>query len=273
MIGAVRWIIAGLILYIYGKATSKERIKAVHWRTAVIVGALLIFMGNGIVIWAEQYVSSGLTAVIISSTPLIIVLLEWLRPGGKSPTLLEMGGIAIGLAAVTILFADDMAIERNYNTYISIAGIFVGMLSWSFGSVYSRQAPHPKSSILYVGMQMLAGGVIFLIVSTISMEYKVDPAAISLFSAGSLLYLTIFGSIIAFTSYIWLLNNTSLAKASTYAYVNPIVALFLGWILADEPFTPKIAAVSAIIILSVLLINLSKSSKNGKKPESCNNKS
>ncbi|MFC1564821.1 EamA family transporter [candidate division KSB1 bacterium] len=256
MLGTFRFLSAGIILFVFLRLKGCEEIKPVYWRSAFIIGAMLLFIGGGSVFWAEQYVPSGLTALIVSSSPLLMVLTDWFRPGGKYPTHPVLMAIITGLAGVFFLFAGDVLPEKNTYAYIGMGILMASTISWSVGSIYARSAPLPKSSLLTSAMEMICAGILFLIVSIFIGDLFSSFEGISLRSGLSILYLATFGSIIAYNAYIWLLHKTTPALASTHSYVNPAVALFLGWYIASESVTMHTLIGSGIIIICVVVITL-----------------
>lgn len=259
-----RFLIAGAVLYGlarlgFGDAEKRgERPQPSHWRAAAIIGMLLFLCGNGGVTWAEGRITSSLAALLVASEPLWIVLLAWLLPGGGSrPNAKVWLGLALGFAGVWLLVsAGASASGSDGGTNILGAGVVLGAsLAWAVGSIYSLRARLPRSPLLSSGMQMLAGGSLLLLVGASTGELgRLDFHAISTRSVVAFLYLTVFGSIVAFTAYSWLLRNASPARVSTYAYVNPAVAVLLGWALAGEAMTTGSLVAAGIIVASVALI-------------------
>jgi len=214
-------------------------------------------------VWAEQTVPSGIAAVLVGTVPLWMVLIEALRPKGVRPTKGVLVGIAIGFFGVILLVGQGGLSAGGSPVPLVGALIVVGAtLSWAIGSLYSRSAPLPKSSQLSTAMQMLMGSAMFFVASVISNEWAgLKPASVSLLSSLSVAYLVFFGSLVAFTAYIWLLRATTAAKVSTYAYVNPVVAVFLGWSLAGEAVTIGTIVAAGIIISAVVVITTYRSRK------------
>ncbi len=257
MLGATRFIVAGIILWFLGWRRKESFPKKwVELRTAIIAGFLMLTLGNGMVVWSEQYVTSGMTAVIIATVSLWMMGLESLRPGGEPMSWAKFFGAVIGLAGVATLMADELFNGRDANVFIGQLALLGASFAWAAGSIYSKHAPMPKSTLMGSSVQMLAGGFALLILAGYNGEYtEFDAsAALSGRSLWALIYLTIFGSCIAFTAYTWLLRHSSPALASTYAYVNPVVAVFLGAIILDEPVTMKLILGSALVLLSVFVI-------------------
>lgn len=255
VMAGTRFVIAGAVLYGWTALRRTPRPALPYWRSAIVVGALLLLGGNGLVTWAEQEVPSGLAALIIASTPIWFVLLEALRPGGTRPARRTLVGVAIGFAGIALLIGPANLASGLQIRPISLLAVVLAPVSWAAGSLYSRRAALPRSPLQANGMEMLAGGVLLLLLATATGQWAdLDLGAVSASSAAAFFYLIVFGSIVAFTAYVWLLKATTPAKASTYAYVNPVVAVFLGWALADEPVTPGMLAAMGIILFAVALI-------------------
>jgi drug/metabolite transporter (DMT)-like permease len=251
LMAGVRFVVAGSVLYGWRRAKGFPRPSPGQWRSATIVGALMLLGGNGGVVWAEQWIESGTAALIVATVPLWMVLLDWLGPGGRAPRKMIWAGIIVGLAGVAILFGapDDGEMYTAGWVVLILASI-----SWAVGSLYSRSARLP-APLLATGMQMLAGGALLLVAGVLTGELGgLDPSTFSTRSVLSLLYLIVFGALVGYSAYVWLLRVTTPAVASTYAYVNPVVAVFLGWVLAGEALTPRIMLASAVIVGSVALI-------------------
>ena len=258
LMAAVRFLVAGAVLYLWGRWRGAPKPTLANWRDATIIGGLLLLGGNGGVVWAEQYVASGLAALLVATEPLWVVLLDWARPGGTRPTGGEIAGLVLGFLGVVLLIGPTNVGGAQVHPMGAL--VLIGAtLSWAVGSLYSRGASLPRAPLLTTGMNMLAGGALLLVVATVAGQWSaVDVAAISLKSWLSLLYLIVFGAIVGFTAYLWILKQATLATASTYAYVNPVVAVFLGWALAGEPVTPRIVAAAAVIVGSVVIITLAR---------------
>lgn len=274
-----RFLIAGAALYALARLglgnseRTGERVLASHWRAAAVIGALLFLCGNGGVTWAEGYITSSLAALLVASEPLWIVLLSWLMPGGSRPNGKVWLGLALGFAGVWLLVSagtTTTAASSGSDGVMSILGtgaVLAAAVAWAIGSVYSLRASLPRSPLLSAGMQMLAGGSLLLLVGVMTGELaRLDFNSVSTRSILAFLYLTVFGSIVAFTAYSWLLHNVSPARVSTYAYVNPAVAVLLGWALAGEAMTTGSLVAAGIIVASVALIT-SRGKSGGEKVE------
>ena len=253
-----RFLVSGALLYAVARARGAERPERRNWTATAVIGALLLLGGNGGVVWAEQRVPSGLAALLVATVPVWMVTLEWLR-GGLRPTRGVVAGLMLGMAGLALLIGPgEFAGGRGVDTLGAIV-LVAASLSWATGSIYSRSAPLPKSPILTTGMEMLAGGVLLTLLGLATGELgRLDVAAASTKSWLALLYLVLFGSLIGFTAYIWLLKVSTPAKASTYAYVNPVVAVLLGWLFANEPLSVRTLLAAAVIIAGVALITLTK---------------
>jgi drug/metabolite transporter (DMT)-like permease len=184
-----------------------------------------------------------------------MVLLDWARPGGSRPAAQVFVGLLLGLAGLTWLIGPDVIMGGGRVDLLGAAVLAIASLSWAAGSIYSRHSPMPSEPLLSIGMQQLAGGVCLLVFALLVGDLgRLDLAAVSSRSALAVGYLIAFGSIIGFSAYMWLLRVSTPARASTYAYVNPIVAVFLGWSMAGEPLTARIAVAAAVIVAGVALI-------------------
>ncbi|MGD8624726.1 MAG: EamA family transporter [Anaerolineae bacterium] len=255
----VRFLIAGTLLYLWarwrGARRGAPRPAAVHWRSAAVLGGLMLLAGNGGVTWAEQRVPTGLVALLIGSVPLWMALLEAIRRGGSRPTGRSILGLVLGFGGVAWLVGPSRLAGGPGIDLLGAGVVLVGSLGWAAGSLYSRQAPQPDAPLLGTAMEMLAGGALLLLAGGLGGEWqRLDVAAVSPRSLLALGYLVVFGSIVAFTAYLWLLRNTTPARVSTYAYVNPLVAVFLGWAVLGEALTVQIALAAAVILAGVVLI-------------------
>ena len=257
LMAATRFLVAGSILFIWSLITANGvRPTAAQWRKAFIIGALLLLCGNGAVTWAEKHIASGLTALLIATEPLWFVMLNWAitkrRPNWK-----VLLGVLIGLAGMALLVSGGLKGD-NAGSMMSLIGIGVVLASsfaWAAGSVYANRRPIKASTSMASGMQMLAGGSLLLTLGIVVGDFKqLNFSNASWISIGALCYLTVFGSLVAFTAYSWLLRNVAPTRVATYAYVNPVVAVLLGWLIASEPVTPTMLAAASIIIGSVVLI-------------------
>lgn len=257
MHASLRFLISGAILYIWRRAAGDPAPTLGNWKSTAIVGAALLLGGNGLVAWAEQSVPSSIAALMIATSPFWLTLFEYLRAGGTRPTWQAILGLVVGFAGVFLLIgpAEVTGADQSFDTFGTIL-LLLAPFFWSLGSIYAKGADMPKSTLMSTGMQMLTGALALFLVSLFKGELSgFSFGLISMRSWLALLYLITFGSLIGFVSYGWLLHNAPISLVSTYAYVNPVVAVFLGSLLADEPLNGRILLAAAIIIGSVVLIN------------------
>ena len=261
LMAGVRFIISGLILYGWARMKGAPRPSRIHWKSAATVGVLLLLGGNGGVVWAEQRVASGVAALIVAIVPVWIALMEWKSPGGRRPGWQVSAGLVAGTVGLLLLAAPGASLGAHVDL-IGAAVLVFATLSWATGSIKAKHSPLPESPLLSTGMEMLMGGAALVLAGVITGEVgQVNFAAISSKSLLSLLYLTTFGSLIGFTAYIWLLRVGSPTRAATYAYVNPVVAVFLGWLLAGEAITPRTILATLVIVGGVVLITSARPRK------------
>ena len=255
--GALRFLISGLIILIWQKSSGQAMPTRKQWISTFIIGTLLLLGGNGLVSWAEQFIPSGIAALIIATVPLWLVIMEAIRPGGIKPTWQAIVGLVIGFVGIFILAgpAEISGSKTNLDTFGVVALLFATLL-WALGSIYSKSADLPKASMVTTGAEMLMGSIGLMVVSLLTGElHGWDPSGISARSIGGVIYLILIGSIAGFGSYIWLLQNAPISLVATYAYVNPIVAVILGYLFANEPLEPRTWIAAAIIIGAVIFIN------------------
>lgn len=255
----VRFLIAGSLLFAWELRRGSAMPTLIQWRSAAIVGGLLLLIGNGGVTWAEQSIPSGVTALLIATSPFWFVVLDWLVFGGARPTGQIVLGLAVGLLGVLLLIGPDHILEGRGFSVTGILALMFATLSWAAGSLYSRRAPMPPSPFMATAAEMLAGGVLLLLFSALLGEpSRLDPATVTGTSLIALTYLLIFGSLVGFTAYVWLLRVTTPARVSTYAYVNPVIAVVLGWTLGGEEMSGRMVIAALIIVAGVFLIVMRK---------------
>ena len=255
----VRFLVAGAFLYGWMRMRGAQRPKALHWRGAFIVGGLLLLGGNGAVVWAEQRVPSGLTALLVATVPLWMMLIDWLRRDGARPKLRVVIGLLLGFAGIGILIGPGEIMGGDRVDPLGAAALIFASLSWATGSIYSRHATLPSSALLATAMQMLAGGTLLAAAGLVTGEWLAfEPAAVTWRSILALLYLIVFGALVGFTCYTWILRVSTPAKVSTYAYVNPVIAVILGWTLADEALSMRTVVATAVIVAAVAFITTAR---------------
>ncbi|HST59028.1 MAG TPA: drug/metabolite exporter YedA [Longimicrobium sp.] len=258
LMAGARFLLAGAVLYGVMRLRGEPAPARRHWRTTAIIGALLLMCGNGGVTLAERTVPSGVAALLVAMVPMWMALLEWLRPGGNRPTARTLLGLLVGFAGIVVLVGPGALGSEGVDLF-GAGLVMMGSLAWAGGSIYSRGADLPKSALLATGMEMLWGGLWLTLAGALTGELgRVDPAGFSTESILAYLYLVVFGSLVGFSAYIWLLGVSTPARVSTYAYVNPVVAVLLGWWLLDEPLTARVLGAAAIIVVAVAVITTGK---------------
>ncbi len=250
-----RFLLAGAVLYLWARLRGDSPPTPRHWRSAAVIGAFLLLGGNANVAWAEQRVPSGLAAVLIAVAPIWMVGLEWAR-GGLRPEKRVIAGLLLGLVGVGLLVSSRASPGARVDPFGAVI-LILASASWAWGSVLSKSALLPKSPLLATSMEMIAGGILLLFTAAAAGQFNgFHPAQVSASAALAWGYLVVFGSLIGFTAYIWLLGVTSIAKVGTYAYVNPIVAVLMGWAILHESVTMRMLVAAAVILLGVALVNV-----------------
>jgi drug/metabolite transporter (DMT)-like permease len=260
--GAIRFLAAGGLMLVWCLLTGESKLSWSQLRSAVIVGLLLLLIGNGAVMTAEQWLPSSLVAVLISTTPFWFVILDFPEWKNNLRNIPVIAGLILGFAGVTLMFGEKVVTAIFApglgHEMIGLLILLAGTISWAGGSLYSK-ARSSGSAILNAAWQMFAAGIVFFIGSFISGEWHhFDVESVRIVSWLSLGYLVFFGSIAAFSAYVWLLRVRSAASVSTYGYVNPVIAVLLGVLFAGERLSLLQTAGVIVILVSVLLINLRK---------------
>ncbi len=258
LMAGARFFLAGLIMYALARWQGAPRSNLVEWRTAFVVGACLLFFGNGAVTVAEQWVASGLASLLVATVPIYIAVLAWLTGSAPRPRPLVGLGLAGGFIGVGLLVSP--ALHTTPTTTGGHAGLgmlilLFGSLVWSIGSLYSRRARNSASPFLSSAQTMLCGGALMLLAGLLSGEaQEFHPDRITALSLGAFVYLVLVGAIVGYTAYIWLLRHCDPSKVATYAYVNPVVAVLLGSLFAGETLTARTMMAAAVIVGSVALV-------------------
>jgi drug/metabolite transporter (DMT)-like permease len=249
LMASARYLVAGAVLYALAARRGAGRPSLRHWRSALVAGGALFLVGNGGVAWSEQHIDSGVAALLIATVPLWIALFDWIFSGRR---LRASGliGLAAGLVGVALLVgpAGGAGIDA-----VGALVCLVAAVGWASGSLYARGAALPGDLLLGSAMQMLGGGVLLGVVGAISGE-TTDVRTPSLASLGALAYLVVVGSLVAYSTYLWLVRSVPTSIVSTYAFVNPAIAVGLGAAFLGEPLTLRVLAASAAIVVSVALI-------------------
>jgi drug/metabolite transporter (DMT)-like permease len=253
-----RFIISGLILFAWSRMRGSPNPTPRQWRNATIAGLFLLVGGNGAVGWAEQTMPSGLTALLVSVLPFWLVFIDWVRPRGRAPRPLVIVGLLLGVVGIFVLVNPTGGSSSEVNK-LGAGVLFLGSLSWAIGSFFSRDADLPASGFMRTSVEMLGGGLLLLLLGVSVGELgSFDIHQVSRASVIGLAYLTTFGSLLGFTAYIWLFDKVSPALAGTYAFVNPVVAVILGWAVAGERLSIRTLVAAAIVIGAVALITTSR---------------
>jgi len=253
-----RWLIAGVLLYSVTRLRGASRPSKSHWISAIAIGGLMLLGGHGAVVWAEQWIPSGLTSILVATVPLWVALVEAAN-NKRRPEAMVLIALTAGFVGVILLAEDMPTLSGGMMGSLVAVIVLLGALAWGSGSFYSRRAKMPDSHFTGVAMQMTVGGVLLFSASIATGELRgLQLNNMSQRSFASLVYLVIFGSLLAFTSYIWLLKQATPSRVATYAYINPIVALLLGWAFAEELPTIRGLVAATIILISVAVITSRK---------------
>ena len=255
LLAGLRHLSLGVIFFPYFRCSTGERPTLAQWRTTFITGVLLLAFGNGTVSWAEQFVPSGIAALLVATVSLWMVLIDWLRPGGHRPAPRVIVGFLLGFAGMALLVGPERIGNSERVNPLGAFALIAASFAWALGSIYSRHHPLPRSPLLGVGMQTLSGGAGLGFAAMATGELRhFHFADVTLRSWIALLYLVIFGSALGFSAYVYILKHSTASRVATYAFVNPVVALILGWFLAAEPLTLRTLFASGIILTAVILV-------------------
>jgi drug/metabolite transporter (DMT)-like permease len=251
---AARFIVSGAALYLWRRLYGDATPSGSEWRSATVIGILLLVGGNGAVVWAARYIPSSLAALLVATCPLWLLLFDFIRRGGEKPGPRALSGICIGFCGAILL----IGWSANGSTPNSFAGavvVVLGSIFWAGGSIYGKTAKLPSSPLLITGMEMLSGGAALLLIALATGETSsFDIAQVSTRSALGWIYLTVIGPI-AFVAYAWLLRNAPIPLVATYSYVNPLVAILLGYFLGKEILALRVLLAAGLIIGSVVLVS------------------
>jgi drug/metabolite transporter (DMT)-like permease len=257
LMAGARFLLAGMIMFAIAWSQGAYKSSWANWRVSLVVGACLLLAGNGGVTISEQYIDTGLAALIVAIVPIYIVILSWATGMTSRPAPIVWLGLVGGFVGVGILLGPALRFSSNSGRHpaIGMSILLVSSFIWSAGSLYSRSAKHAASPFLTAAQQMLCGGLLLLLTGIVTGEMRrFHPASVSILSLASFIYLVIIGAVVGYTAYIWLLRHCDPAKVATYAYVNPIVAVLLGAAFAGETVTPRVLIAAALIIGSVAIV-------------------
>jgi drug/metabolite transporter (DMT)-like permease len=259
----VRHSIAGAIMLTWA-CWRGFRPKREHWIAGLVVGALFFLIGHGSLHWAEQYVGSGLAALLIATEPMFILVLAWLI-GQQKISRLSALGLGLGVVGVAMLTGAELTVKGS--SLLGLLAVLLGSFSWSVGVVISPRLKLPSDALGRTALPTLCGAAMLLIAAGVSGEFQATHwASISLKSWMGLAYLIVFGSVVAFTAYTWLLQQCPPALVATHTYANPVVAVLLGWLLASEPLTMRVVLASVAILAAIVLIRRGERAVAAKAP-------
>ncbi len=257
LMAGTRHLIAGTILFIWRWRAGDSMPTRKEFMAAAIMGLFLLLGGNGLVSWAEQSVPSGIAALVVAASPLWMVLIDMLLPGVRSRlNWLMIAGVLIGFGGVVLLLVRGDLLGGAGLEFSGAAVLLAATLLWAIGSIYGRSAPVPASPLMGISLEMLVGGASLIVFGTAMGEWpRLDLATVSTRSLLSLAYLSIFGSLVAFSAYSWLLRVAPTPLVATYAYVNPLIAILIGYLLGEEPLSVRVLLSALVIVSAVAIIN------------------
>ncbi len=251
MIGS-RFFFAGVVLFAWARCRGATNGTAGEWINALIAGSLMLFIGTGLIAWAEQYVPSSIAALVVALMPLWMLLLDWKN---SRPTRLVVAGLIIGFVGVALLAKTGRGYQNEPLSPFPMGVMLGATIAWALGSQFSRHAARPASTLIHVAMQMICGGAVLLLVALLCGE--LNQFSLSQLTYRSMLawtYLVVVGSFIGYPAYIWLLRASTPARVSTYAFVNPLIAVALGCTIGAEPFSGRLLFSAFMIVTAVVLI-------------------
>jgi drug/metabolite transporter (DMT)-like permease len=252
LFAGIRWVIAGIIFITVLKWQGKSLPKAKEFINLAVVGLALIGFGNGLVVFAEQWIPSGLAALLITTVPFFMVGMESFLPKGPRLNATILTGLIMGLGGGFLIFGEDIKYLADRNNLVGVLGLLGAVFFWSIGSLYSKYVKVDVHPLMAASVQMLIAGIVLSVVGILIGELpRLNFEIIGLLS---LAYLVIVGSLIGYTSYIYVIAKLPLSLVSTYAYINPVIALFLGWIILDEKLNFQIVIAAVVIIAGVFIV-------------------
>ena len=255
----MRSLVAGAVLYLWGRRQSTERLSPAHWRSAFLLGALFFLGGHGCLAWAEKRIPSGVASLLVATIPVWLALFE-ISLGRIRLTPRLVLGLTLGFCGVLFLAEPAELLPGESIDVLGTVAVLLSATSWAVGTIVSRRIPLPQSSILSSGMNLLAGGTLLILVGFLSGE-TAPSAEVSLRSLLAVSYLIVFGSIVGFVAYMWLLRVETASKVGTYAFVNPGIAVFLGWLAGGEALSGRILLAAALMVSGVAILVTSKEKK------------
>ncbi len=252
-LASARFVVSGALLYAWLRWRGVDAPTGPQWRAAAISGVFLC-LGNAFVAWAVHLLPLGIAAVLVAMTPAFLVLFDWLRPGGRPPSGRVTAGLALGVAGIAVLMSARQNGEGGFSSLGALL-VLLGTIAWAGGSIYGRGAARPASPFMQTASQMLSGGIALTPIAIVMGQFR--GVSLTQFSPAwwqAYGFLVIFGAIVGFSAYIYLLSHSSPAAAGSYAFVNPVIAALIGWLLLGEQLAPRTIVAFAIILAAVVLI-------------------
>jgi drug/metabolite transporter (DMT)-like permease len=252
--GVARFALAGAVMYVWLRARSPRPFAGVNIPMMALSGVLLSGVGNGFVLWAQQGIPSGIAALFVAAVPVLVLIFDWAFFSKRAPTKQALIGIAVAVAGVVTIVMHTRTLSGNAHPLYVLA-MFVATTGWSIGTLLQKRSANPGTVLSFTCGQMLFGAAFQLLMSIVTGEWsRFDPAAITLQGVLAILYLVVFGSIVALNCYLWLLTRVPAPKVATYALVNPVVALILGAAVLGESVTPLAMVAALLVLFGVALI-------------------
>jgi drug/metabolite transporter (DMT)-like permease len=255
VVSGSRFFLAGVVLFCFARTRTSEKVTARMWASATVMGTLFFVICHGGLSWAAQHVPSGISALLMASVSMWTALIEIVTRSKSRPGVRVMVSLLVGFVGITLLVVKPELLAGSHVGSLGATVALIGAFSWALGTVLTKRVPRPESTILSAGMQMMCGGGLLLIVAMVSGQTAGwNPQGISSQGLLAMAFLTLIGSLVGFTCYVWLLGQCSPTQVATYAYVNPIIALILGWAIAGEQLTERSLIASVIVVGAVASI-------------------
>jgi len=262
LLAAMRFLVAGLVLYGWMLARGERSPTGRQWMTALLLAVLIFVLDYGLLFWAEQRVPSGIAAVMMATIPVFMALSEIIILRTQRLTVRLALALSIGIGGVAVLMSRSLNLGGAPIDGAGAVALIIASISWSIASVLTRKLPLPSSKVMSSGAQMLAGGVLLALTAAALGEFRdFHPSTVSRAAWLSLLYLIVAGSIVAFTAYVWLIHHESPTKVGTYAYVNPVVAVLVGYFLGGESLGSRTILGTLFVLISVVVITTRRAPK------------
>jgi drug/metabolite transporter (DMT)-like permease len=254
---ASRWVLGGALLtmFLWWRGEKIPRLSA--WPALTVLGVLFMGFGNGGVVLAEQNIPSGLASVLVAAIPFWVVAVERFMPNPQPLTPLRIGGLIVGFSGIVLLLWPDLRFSEGSAFTTGVLWTQIACFGWAIGTSYSKRRHADENVMAAAGLQMLLGGLVILAVALLRGEWNSGFMSPSTASLSAVAYLVVAGSLIGFPAYVYAVKHLPVSTVSTYAYVNPVIAVLLGWLLRDEPFTPRIVIAGAIVLAGMAMVRRS----------------